>query len=88
MVKEKEKKEAREEGHAEGRAEGIAKGIAEGIEQNKKEMIFNMYKEKVPIETIAKCATLTVDEIKKLLKRIRINLIFFLFYIYFKNIYL
>ena len=40
-------------------------GIQEGIEK----MILNMYNQKMPIEEIAKCAELNVEEVQKILKK-------------------
>ena len=53
-----EKLEAREEGLAEGRAEGLAEGRAE--------IINNMLKMEMPLDTIAKCVGLSVDEVLKI----------------------
>ena len=44
--------------------EGIAKGIEQGIAQTKKEMVLSFYKENIALEVIAKCANLTLDEVK------------------------
>ena len=38
-----------------------------GIEQGKKEMVLNLYKENIPLEVIAKCANLTIEEVKKII---------------------
>ena len=43
--------------------DGIKEGIKEGILKNKREMILNMYDEKININTIAKCANLSLEEV-------------------------
>jgi len=44
------------------------KSINEGIAQNRKEMVLNMHKENIAIETISKCAHLTIEEVKKIIE--------------------
>ena len=56
-----------QKGIKEGIKEGIEQGIKEGIEQNRCEMIINMYKDKMPIETIAKYSNLSIKEIKNII---------------------
>ena len=46
---------------------GIKEGIKEGIEQNRKEMIINLYANNVSIETISKSTNLSIKEIKKII---------------------
>ena len=41
--------------------------IEQGIQQNKQEMILNMHKLNLPLETIASCANLTVEEVSKII---------------------
>ena len=43
------------------------KSINEGIAQNRKEMVLNFYKENVALEVIAKCANLTLEEVKEII---------------------
>ncbi len=43
--------------------DGIKEGIKEGILKNKREMILNMHNEKININTIAKCANLSLEEV-------------------------
>ena len=52
-------------GRTEGLESGIKRGITQGIAQNKREMIINMFKDKLPLKTIAKYANITVDEVKR-----------------------
>ncbi len=63
-----EKLEAREEGLAEGRAEGLAEGLAEGRAEGRAEVctevVGNMLKMEMPLDTIAKCVGKSIDEIK------------------------
>ena len=56
-----EKNVREEEIYTMGRTEGLESGIA----QNKREMIINMFKDKLPLKTIAKYANITVDEVKR-----------------------
>ena len=59
-------------GYQKGMQEGIEKGISKGIEQGSKEardlMIQNMNKYNVPIDTIAKSANLSLEEVKEILR--------------------
>ena len=54
----------REEGLKEGREEGLK----QGIEQNKLEVIKNLYKNGVDINTIAIGVNLTFEEVKKIIE--------------------
>ena len=56
-----------EAGLKDGIQEGIKQGIAQGIEQRNQEMVINMYNDKVSIETIAKYANLTTEEVQKII---------------------
>ena len=62
--------EGRAEGIAEGRAEGIAEGRAEGIAEGRaereREIARNIKAKGVPLETIAICTGLSIEEIEKL----------------------
>lgn len=80
------KKEGIAEGHATGLAEGIAKGhatglaegiskghatgLAEGKLEEKKNLLKNLLKMNMDIETISKATGLTKDELEKLKKEI------------------
>ena len=65
---------ARTEGHKSGVNKGItlgrAEGRAEGKEQKEKEMVVNFYKEKVPVDVIAKCANISREKVLKIVKAI------------------
>jgi len=52
----------------EGIEEGIKQGLKHGVEQGKKEIVLNMYKEKVKIEDIAKYTGISKDEIEKIIE--------------------
>lgn len=56
-----------EAGLKDGIQEGIKQGIEQGIEQRNQEMVINMYNDKVSIETIAKYANLTTEEVQKII---------------------
>ena len=44
------------------------KGIEEGIAKNKKEMILNMYNDKLSLDTISKYSNLSIDDVKKIIE--------------------
>lgn len=50
-----------------GFAEGMEQGVKQGIEQRDKEIIINMYNDKVDIKTIAKYTKLSKEEINKII---------------------
>ena len=50
-----------------GKAEGKAEGMAEGSVKAKHEMIQAAFQNNIPVETIAKMAKLTVEEIQSIL---------------------
>ena len=54
-------------GKDDGIREGIQKGIQEGIQNTKEEMVRNMYKKKMDVETISQIANLKVSEIQKII---------------------
>ena len=66
--------EGLEEGRAEGRAEGLAKGRAEGLAKGRAEGEMNkgleiarqMKVEGLPVEMIARCTGLSIEQIKDL----------------------
>ena len=60
-----EKNVREEEIYTMGRTEGLESGITQGIAQKEREMIINMYKNKISNSIIAKCANITVDEVKR-----------------------
>ncbi len=79
IIKE-ERKKAHQEGLEEGILKGLEKGIKQGIEQGieqgiakgskntKKEIVLEMYKEKVDVELIKKYTNLSQQEIEKFIK--------------------
>ena len=42
-------------------------GISEGIDQKQKEMIINMYKEKIDINTISKISNMSIDDVEQII---------------------
>ena len=58
-----EKNVREEEIYTMGRTEGLESGIA----QNKREMIINMYKNKLSNNIIAKCANIAVSEVERII---------------------
>lgn len=58
--------EGREVGREEGRAEGREEGRAEGIKENKRNTARSMKKDGLPLDTIAKYTTLSIEEIETL----------------------
>ena len=56
-----------EQGIEKGIEQGIEKGIEKGIAQNKREMVINMYHNQVSIEIIAKCANISISEVKEII---------------------
>jgi predicted transposase/invertase (TIGR01784 family) len=64
------KSDARREGRAEGLAEGIEKGLAEGRAEGIERMrrtVINMYGQHIPVETIAACTNLSIEEVESIL---------------------
>ena len=57
----------KEEGREEGIREGREEGREEGIEQTKKEMILNMHKKGLDIDTISEVSELSIDEVNEIL---------------------
>ena len=55
-----------EEALERGRAEGIERGIEQGIEQGKLDMILEMLKRELPVETIAQISKFPIKKIKEL----------------------
>ena len=56
------------EAYTSGKDEGIQEGIQKGIEKKQKEMILNMYKDNLPIETISKYANLSISKVEEIIK--------------------
>ena len=52
---------------------GYRKGVQEGIINNRIEMILNMHKNKIPIETISECANLSISEVQKIIDNAKNN---------------
>lgn len=53
----------------EGKEEGVQEGVQKGIQEGKLEMIRNLLAADIPIDSVAKFASLSVSEIEELLKR-------------------
>ena len=49
-------------------AQSYQGGYRNGIEQGINQMIMNMYKEKVPVEVISKCANLDISDVKRIIE--------------------
>ena len=58
----------REEGREEGIEVGMQKGREEGLKEGRFESARRMLKENLPVELVAKCSNLTVQEVKDLLQ--------------------
>ena len=58
----------REYGYDEGHEDGIKDGRIQGINENKKDIIINMYKEKIDIDVICKIVELSKEEVEKIIK--------------------
>ena len=54
-------------GEQSGLEKGLEKGIEQGIEKNKKEIVFNMLKDKLSLEVISKYTNLTIPEVEKII---------------------
>ena len=54
---------------AEGEAKGIVKGRAEGIAEKTEEVVLGMLSEGIPLETIARVAKISVDDVKAIADR-------------------
>lgn len=48
--------------------EAYFEGVDVGIEKNKKQVVFNMYNDKLDLETIAKYAELTIEQVENIIK--------------------
>ena len=58
-----------QDGLEDGIEQGIQTGIQQGILQNQKEMVLNMYNDKVSISTISRYANISVDEVKDIVNK-------------------
>ena len=54
-------------GHDDGKEEGIKEGIKEGILENQKEVVLNMYKDNLDLETISKVTNLSLEKINEII---------------------
>ena len=61
-------KTAERVGREEGREEGIEVGLKKGREEERLESARRMLKENLPVELVAKCSNLTVQEVKDILQ--------------------
>ena len=58
------------DGYMKGIKEGKKEGIIEGIEENRKEIVLNMHKNNMDIETICKIVNITEEEVRKIIKEV------------------
>ncbi|MEG2068018.1 MAG: hypothetical protein RRZ65_10315, partial [Tannerellaceae bacterium] len=58
--------EALNKGRYEGLAEGLAKGLAEGEAKSQRLIASNMKSKGVPVDVIAECTKLSIEEIEKM----------------------
>lgn len=61
------------QGIEQGFKQGIEQGIEQGIINNRIEMILNMHKNKIPIETISECANLSISEVQTIIDNAKNN---------------
>ena len=55
-----------EEGMERGRAEGMKRGHAEGMEQGKVDIVLEMLRDKLPLETIARLSKFSMERVQEL----------------------
>jgi len=55
-----------EEGMERGRAEGMKRGRAEGMEQGKVDIVLEMLRDKLPLETIARISKFSMERVQEL----------------------
>ena len=55
-------------GIKEGKKEGIIEGKREGIEENRKEIVLNMHKNNMDINTISRIVQITEEEVRKIIE--------------------
>ena len=58
----------REEGYSNGYDSGYDTGLNNGRIEEKHEIVINMHKENIPIETIAKCTNLSCEDVMKVIE--------------------
>ena len=63
-----DREDAVNEGYELGKSDGISLGIEQGIEQNRTEMIINMYNDNLDLNTISKYANISPDEVQNIIK--------------------
>ena len=63
-----DREEAVNEGYRSGYDSGKSDGITLGIEQNRTEMVLNMYKKNIDIKTISEVSSLSLEEVEKIIK--------------------
>ena len=68
-----EREEARNEGLQDGLTRGRAEGRAEGRLEGKREIVINMHKKGIELETISEIANLDIDEIKAIIEQSKNN---------------
>ena len=56
----------RAEGMKRGRAEGMKRGRAEGMEQGKVDIVLEMLRDKLPLETIARLSKFSMERVQEL----------------------
>ena len=56
-----------EDAKIEGHNSGYSEGLEQGIQENKKEIVLNMFANGLSLEMIAKCTNLTIQKINKIL---------------------
>ena len=66
-----QREEAYEEGLNKGIAQGISQGISQGAEQKAIETAINFLSENLPIEQVARCTGLSLEQVEKLAKQPR-----------------
>ena len=59
-------KRGRAEGMERGRAEGMKRGRAEGMEQGKVDIVLEMLRDKLPLETIARISKFSMERVQEL----------------------
>ena len=55
-----------EEGMERGQAEGMKRGRAEGMEQGKVDIVLEMLRDKLPLETIARISKFSMERVQEL----------------------
>ena len=58
--------EGMERGMKRGRAEGMERGLAEGMEQGKVDIVLEMLRDKLPLETIARISKFSMERVQEL----------------------